>query len=79
VDSTPSQLIEAAKEYEYLCADSPEERKIQQLKMITGCGAKVGIRVNSTLEAAGETDELLDNMLSVLGAKKKEDANVIQG
>jgi hypothetical protein len=54
VNSTPAQILEATNKLEYLCADSPEERKVQQLKMIAQYGAKVGLRIVEPVPFTGD-------------------------
>jgi hypothetical protein len=79
INTTPAQRAEAIKNLMFLCAETPEERTLGRLALLSYYGTKIGYKITSAMnDALAETgaplNELADEMLKhVLGTRETND------
>lgn len=71
INSTPAQMLSAARWLTYLCAETPIDKKIARLELITNNASKIGYKLSPEVNAMDDdsTDKELDKMLAILGEK----------
>ncbi len=73
IDSTPAQIILANMKLEYLCAETPEEKKLKKLELVAYAGTRLGYKVEFKTGEPNELDDTVEDMLKFV---QKDVSNV---